>query len=254
MKISNNSIKKYLAYCIALLAFGLLSSSSCDSGLEIPTKKVDIQILDGSNQIVAGADISVYYSEGAFRKDEDAFATGISDDRGKFVVSFPANTEILNYYISVTKGEEDNWYDKIEFYVNDTLDVSETFIQITNTLESQLAGRNGKRWKQTSYMFNGEEFDRCEYRLINIFKPRRFKPESNLNFSRVVDRYESPNSKCNNPDKFHSIEIWELNRERDGFWSSQHEKKFIEFTNTRMITEYFPTNGVRIQETFELEE
>ena len=70
MKIINNSIKKLPIYFTSLLIFGLLCSSGCKKkGIEVPTKRVEIQILDGTNQIVTGADISVYYNENAFRKD-----------------------------------------------------------------------------------------------------------------------------------------------------------------------------------------
>lgn len=254
MKIINISMKKFLVYFIALLGFALLSSSSCDKGLALPTKRVEIQILDVVNRIVPEAEISVYFNEGDFRKDKKAFATGFSDQAGKFIVDLEPNTQVLDYYISVNKDGADNWYDKIKFFVNDSLELSEAFIQITSSLESKLAGRNGKRWIQTSYIFNGEEFNRCEYRLVNIFKPNRFKPNSLFNFSRVIDRYQSKNSVCNNPDKLHSVEVWELNKKEDGFFSSRFEKKFIELTDTKMVVEYFPTNGVRIEETFELEQ
>lgn len=253
MKISTKSIKKFVVYTIFLLGFSLVLFS-CRKGIELPRRRVEIKVIDHNNQFVAGVDVSVYLNEGNFRKDEESIADGVTNEVGNFTIELEPNTQILDYYVSAAKDGADNWYDKIQFFVIDTLQVSEAFVQITTTLESKMAGRNGKRWRQTSYTFNGNQFDQCRYRLVNIFKPDRIKPNSVFDFSRAVDQYQSENSKCTDPGKFFSGNVWKLNRERDGYYTYKFDKKFIEFTETRMVVEYSPTADVKVQEVFELEQ
>lgn len=229
-------------------------SCGCEDKTSPSEFRIDIRVIDENNNPVQGADVGFYYDEISFNANQSPVDHVITNQNGvaSFLLLEEAFLRLSSYYVSATKGEANNWYDKISFKIKDSLSVNESFVQIKETLEGKLGGRAGKRWQQVAYIVNGRDFDDCRFRYVSLFKRQRIYPESALNFRKYFEKQESNYKTCTKPNRLAEVGYWTLNRKRDAISFRDYEKKIVDLTETEMTLQYNPTEDLKIIERYKL--
>lgn len=97
-------IMKYILFLLtAILMVGLFSFKSVDAQL-LPTK-LKITVLDGLGNPTEGVQVKIFKSEADYRNNENAVATGETDEKGR--VTFK-DVEPISYFIDARKGDMNN--------------------------------------------------------------------------------------------------------------------------------------------------
>ncbi|MCC5943909.1 MAG: hypothetical protein JJT94_03175 [Bernardetiaceae bacterium] len=180
--------------------FLLLLLGSCNRP-ELPLTRVDIRVSNEIGEFVEGAAIRFYETEADFRADKNAMFAGdtfYTNANGFLPIAF--ESYIPRVFVSVEKEGRNNWYGNFALILYETEGVNRAAIEIRETMESRLVGRNIKYWKQVRYIINNNEESACQYRYVHGF-----------NYQGFIDLFQS--DECPTPGRRMGNDVWVLNED-----------------------------------------
>ncbi|TAF32775.1 MAG: hypothetical protein EAZ57_07545 [Cytophagales bacterium] len=190
-----------------------------------PGKRIVLTVMDNEGQLIENAKVWLYRTQEDLRNDISPIQPmQLTDKMGRTTFFI---TETIDYMVvCVEKDDLNNWYRRNDIYIENPQETKQTVV-VESSLRSQLAGKNGKKWLQTSFFFDGRKLESCVYRRTFDFI-----------YNGTIDIYES--SECGGGSV--GTNVWQLIEDDTKIrWGvpNGRDDKFIEsLTEDELILTY----------------
>jgi hypothetical protein len=198
---------------------------------------------DVTNFGVEGATVTLFTSQEDFAQNVNAVAKATTNSKG-IALFRNLDPKTFFYVISVELGEQNNWEEEKTKYFTRLEEQEQTYkTKIKGSIANMIAGRAGKRWKQTSLMRNNSPDPSCFSRMEQVFRR-----------DWLVGVYWGAG--CPDAGNQVGTDAWAITSDNRGMIRgvpggiSQRRLTILELTSTRMVYSETPTAGFTITETF----
>lgn len=233
MKYAHKLLSALILFATATLLNG------CSEKVE-PFLAVGIVVEDDEGVPISGAEVDIYASPEDFRNDVNPIASGVSEENGLVAIPYEeATMEAIRFrpvYVSVQRGELNNWTDQIVQRLEVNGDIPT--ITIRQTINTRLAGRNQRTWHVVRYIIDGREVSNCSTLLSYTF---------DLNGNIQINR----TPECGG--RFVRNDIWE-GLDLNSFQTFSEARVIQNYTGTSMRMLYSLGGNFSVIEDFELVE
>lgn len=226
-----------------LVSFLLFVAISCrPTDVIEPGYILEVFAGDATNFGVEGATVTLFATLEDYQNNTNAVATSQTNSKG-FALFKGLRIEVLAYFVSVERGEENNWEENkfITFKLDDQNQSYKT--KIKGSIANKIAGRYAKRWRKTAQFINNNANPSCDVLTEQVFRRDWF-----------IQMFNSRN--CPNAGSNAGQDIWSVTPDNRGIirgvpgGSSERRLSVLELSDTRFVYVETLLQGFSIREEF----
>jgi hypothetical protein len=163
--IQKLAFKKVLLLCLLSLLLGCRPTDVIEIGYEL-----EVFVTDATDIGVEGATVTLYATAEDFRADVNPVRKETTNRRG-YVIFKGLDLKTFRYFVSVERGNENNWEDKTQVVFSRLEQQSHTLkVKIKSSIANTIAGRYEKRWRQVNRLINNTPDNSCFSRQVHAFR------------------------------------------------------------------------------------